>query len=109
DGVVDHPDRAYVFQAHVLGDGHAGCLVGIDPDDENVRLLGSESEKPEMTGMNDVEVARNKGNACGLAAAKSDRSRLGSGSVYIAFIQCRIRQTRRPRKAFRNLLMPGRP
>ncbi len=40
DRVIDPADRPNVFKAHVLWKRHAGCLVGIDPYDENIGLLG---------------------------------------------------------------------
>jgi hypothetical protein len=35
-------------------------LVGIDPDDESIRLLGCEFQESEMTGMNDVKISGTK-------------------------------------------------
>src|SRR5258708_472401 len=40
DREIDHADRAHIFDAQVLRKRDAGDLVGIDPNDKEVCLLG---------------------------------------------------------------------
>jgi hypothetical protein len=43
-----------------MGHAHAWRGIGIDPDDENIGLFRRKLQKPEMAGMDNVEVAGNE-------------------------------------------------
>src|SRR5262249_50375085 len=86
--VIDEPDRAHILQADVLGQRHAGRIVGIDADHETIRLLRRKPQQPQMSGMDDVEIARDERNRLVIAATRSDRLRIGYCPVRVAIIQC---------------------
>jgi hypothetical protein len=66
--MIDDADRSHAFDAHVLGNRYAGGAIGIDADDQNIGLLGRKPQQPEVTGMNDVEIARDEGDGSAIAA-----------------------------------------
>ena len=77
DRVVDHADRAHILQPHLLRHRDARRVIGIDADDEQIGLLGGEFQQPEVSGMDDIEIAGDEGDAVGRAAGNAQRMAVG--------------------------------
>src|SRR6202035_2523374 len=84
---IDHADRSHVLKPHVLRKRDACHLVGIDPNDENISLLGCKLQESEVAGMNDVKVARDKSYTFGFAAGHSYFVRICRFSSEVVVIQ----------------------
>ena len=58
---VDIRERGHAVDAQVERQADARIAVGVNPDDEEIRLLACKLQQAQVAGMNDVEVARDEG------------------------------------------------